>query len=199
MTHSLILASASSTRKNLLANAGLIFEAEAADVDERLLEQGMPEEDRSPSAVAMHLAMAKARSVSARHPGATVIGCDQTMSLGSNLFHKAADKMAAKATLLTLRGKSHHLNSALCLVRDSEVMWSHVSVATMRMRPFSDQFLDSYLDRNGDKVLGSVGCYQLEGEGIQLFEAIDGDYFTILGLPLLPLLEELRKLGINHA
>lgn len=199
MTHSLILASASSTRKNLLANAGLIFEAEAADVDERLLEQGMPEEDRSPSAVAMHLAMAKARSVSARHPGATVIGCDQTMSLGSNLFHKAADKMAAKATLSTLRGKSHHLNSAVCLVRDSEVMWSHVSVAAMHMRPFSDQFLESYLDRNGEKVLGSVGCYQLEGEGIQLFEAIDGDYFTILGLPLLPLLEELRKLGINHA
>lgn len=199
MTHSLILASASSTRKNLLANAGLTFEAESADVDERLLEQGMPEEDRSPSAVAMHLAMAKARSVSARYPGATVIGCDQTMSLGSSLFHKAADKMAAKATLSTLRGKSHHLNSAVCLVRDSEVMWSHVSVAAMRMRPFSDQFLESYLDRNGEKVLGSVGCYQLEGEGIQLFEAIDGDYFTILGLPLLPLLEELRKLGINHA
>ncbi|PYB74258.1 MULTISPECIES: Maf family protein [Rhizobium] len=199
MATSLILASASSARRQLLNNAGLSYDAEAASVDERQLEQDIPEADRTPTSIAMHLAIAKARAISLRHPLSIVIGCDQTMSLGSTLFHKATDRAGAKSTLQTLRGKAHHLNSAVCLVRHGEVMWSHVSVAIMRMREFSDAFLESYLDRNGEKLFGSVGCYQLEGEGIQLFETIDGDYFTILGLPLLPLLEELRKLGINHA
>ena len=199
MATSLVLASASSARRTLLDNAGLDYLAEAALVDERQLEQQIPTEEQTPSSVAMHLAIAKARAVSNRHPLSIVIGCDQTMSLGSTLLHKAADRSGAEATLRMLRGKTHHLNSAVCLVRNGEVLWSHVSTAVMRVREFSNEFAKRYLDRNEDKVLGSVGCYQLEGEGIQLFEAIEGDYFTILGLPLLPLLEELRKLGVNHA
>ncbi|KQW27827.1 septum formation inhibitor Maf [Rhizobium sp. Root274] len=199
MATSLILASASSARRSLLANAGLDHIAGAAQVDERQVEHEVPEAERTPSSIAIHLAIAKARTVSMRHPLSIVIGCDQTMSLGSELFHKAPDLLAAKQTLQVLRGKTHHLNSAICLVRNGEVLWNHLSVATMRMRHFSDEFLDAYLERNGSRVLGSVGCYQLEGEGIQLFEAIEGDYFTILGLPMLPLLEELRKLGVNHA
>jgi septum formation protein len=199
MATSLVLASASHARRTLLDNAGLDYLAEAALVDERQLELEIPATDREPSLIAMHLAIAKARAVSARHPLSIVVGCDQTMSMDSELFHKAADRSGAEETLRRLRGKSHCLNSAVCLVRNGEVLWSHVSVAVMRMRDFSDEFLQTYLERNGDKVLGSVGCYQLEGEGIQLFESIEGDYFTILGLPLLPLLEELRKLGVNHA
>ena len=199
MATSLILASASTARRRLLENAGLEFISEAAQVDERQLEQEIPQAERTPSSTAVHLAIAKARAVSLRHPLSMIIGCDQTMSLGPDIFHKAADRQGAERTLQTLRSKTHHLNSAVCLVRNGEVLWNHLSVAAMRMRYFSEDFLQSYLDRNGDAVLGSVGCYQLEGEGIQLFEAIDGDYFSILGLPLLPLLEELRKLGINHA
>ncbi|MDH4439478.1 MAG: Maf family protein [Rhizobium sp.] len=199
MASSLILASGSSTRRTLLDNAGLDYVAEAADVDERRLEQEIPVAERTPSLVAMHLAIAKARAVSARHPASLVIGCDQTMSYGLELFHKAGSLTAAEETLRSLRGKTHNLNSAVCLVRDEEVLWSHVSVAVMRMREFSDEFLQAYIDRNGEKLLGSVGCYQLEGEGVQLFQSIEGDYFTILGLPLLPLLEELRLLGVNHA
>jgi septum formation protein len=199
MATSLILASASTARRKLLENAGLQHVAETAGVDERLIEQELPATDRTPSSTAIHLAIAKARAVSLRHPLSLIIGCDQTMSLGSDIFHKAADRQGAERTLRILRGKTHHLNSAVCLVRNGEVLWNHLSIAAMRVREFSEDFLQSYLDRNGDAVLGSVGCYQLEGEGIQLFEAIDGDYFSILGLPLLPLLDELRKLGINHA
>jgi septum formation protein len=196
---SLILASASTARRSLLEKAGVLHVAEAAEVDERLLEQDIPEAERSPSTVAVHLAIAKARAVSLRHPSSIVIGCDQTMSLGSELLHKAGDRSGAERTLRALRGKTHHLNSAVCLVRNGEVLWNHVSVSAMRMRNFSEAFLQAYLERHGERVLGSVGCYQLEGEGIQLFETIEGDYFSILGLPLLPLLEELRKLGVNHA
>lgn len=199
MATSLILASASTARRRLLENARLDFVSEAAQVDERLLEQEIPETERTPTATAVHLAIAKARAVSLRHPLSIIIGCDQTMSLGADIFHKATDRLGVERTLRQLRGKTHHLNSAVCLVRNGEVLWNHMSVSAMRMRDFSEQFLNGYIDRNAASVLGSVGCYQLEGEGIQLFEAIDGDYFSILGLPLLPLLDELRKLGVNHA
>lgn len=199
MATSLILASASTARRRLLENAGLEFISEAAQVDERQLEQEIPEAERSPSSTAVHLAIAKARAVSLRHPLSMIIGCDQTMSLGPYIFHKATDRSGVERTLRMLRGKTHHLNSAVCLVRNGGVLWNHLSVSAMRMRDFSEQFLQSYIDRNAASVLGSVGCYQLEGEGVQLFEAIEGDYFSILGLPLLPLLDELRKLGINHA
>ncbi|WP_159952811.1 Maf family protein [Rhizobium sp. 18065] len=199
MPEHLILASGSQARRELLRNAGLAFDAEPARVDERAIENGLPAEMRTPAGIAEQLAIAKAREVSVRHPGTIVIGCDQTMSLGDQLFHKAPDRAHAHATLKTLRGQTHHLNSAVCLVRDGEVLWSHVGIARMSMRDFTTSFLDQYLDRNLVRILGSVGCYQLEGEGIQLFDAVDGDYFTILGLPILPLLAELRTLGINHA
>lgn len=199
MTEHLILASGSQARRELLRNAGLAFAAEPARVDERAIENGLPDDLRTPQGVAEQLAIAKAREVSARHPAAIVIGCDQTMSLGDQLFHKAPDRAHAHATLKALCGQTHHLNSAVCLVRDGDVLWSHVGIARMTMRDFSSTFLEEYLDRNLVRILGSVGCYQLEGEGIQLFDAFDGDYFTILGLPMLPLLATLRTLGINHA
>ncbi|EHS50276.1 Septum formation protein Maf [Rhizobium sp. PDO1-076] len=199
MPEHLILASGSQARRELLRNAGLAFDAEPARVDERAIENGLPAEMRTPQCIAEQLAIAKARDVSVRHPGTIVIGCDQTMSLGDQLFHKAPDRAQAYATLKTLCGQTHHLNSAVCLVRDGDVLWSHVGVARMSMRDFTPSFLDQYLDRNLVRILGSVGCYQLEGEGIQLFDAVDGDYFTILGLPILPLLAALRTLGINHA
>lgn len=195
----LILASSSKTRQALLKNAGLQFLAVPAAVDERAIEENLPLAGRDPVSVARHLALAKAIEVSQRHPGAYVIGCDQTMSLGDRIFHKAGSLDEARDTLTQLRGKAHFLNSAVCLVRDGELLWSEVVRACMQVRDFSDAFLDGYIERNGETILSSVGCYQLEGEGIQLFDAIGGDYFTILGLPLLPLLEALREHEINHA
>lgn len=195
----LILASGSKTRQALLKNAGLQFLAVPAAVDERAIEENLPLAGRDPVSVARHLALAKAIEVSRRHPGAYVVGCDQTMSLGDQIFHKAASLDEACNTLKQLRGKAHFLNSAVCLVRDGELLWSEVVRACMQVRDFSDAFLDGYIKRNGELILSSVGCYQLEGEGIQLFDAIGGDYFTILGLPLLPLLEALREHEINHA
>jgi septum formation protein len=195
----LILASGSAARQMLLKNAGLEFTAVPARVDERAIEESLPLAGRDPVSIARHLALAKAVEVSKRHPGAFVIGCDQTMSVGDRVYHKAASLEEARATLLDLRGKAHFLNSAACLVQDGELLWSDVSRACMQMRDFSDEFLSAYLDRNRDTVLSSVGCYQLEGEGVQLFDAIGGDYFTILGLPLLPLLAALRQHEINHA
>ncbi|KPF42892.1 Maf-like protein [Rhizobium sp. AAP43] len=198
MTVSLVLASGSAARRMLLINAGLQFAVEGAQINEREVEEALPPTQRGPEDVALHLAIAKARDVSERHPDAIVIGCDQTMSLGERIFHKAKDVSEAREILLSLRAAAHHLNSAVCLVRNDEVLWSHVGVASMHVRAFSEQFLDAYLDQAGDKILSSVGCYQLEGEGVQLFDKIEGDYFTVLGLPLLPLLDALRKLGVNH-
>lgn len=195
----LILASGSAARQMLLKNAGLEFSAVPASIDERMVEERIPAANKDPVAIARHLAVAKATDVSVRNPGAIVIGCDQTMSIGPRIFHKAASIAEARETLQILRGQAHFLNSAVCLVRDGKVLWSEVSRACMQVRNFSDAFLSDYLERNGSIILSSVGCYQLEGEGIQLFDAIAGDYFTILGLPLLPLLGALRQLGINHA
>lgn len=195
----LILASGSAARQMLLKNAGLEFSALPASIDERMVEERIPAANKDPVAIARHLAVAKATDVSVRNPGAIVIGCDQTMSIGPRIFHKATSIAEARETLQILRGQAHFLNSAVCLVRDGKVLWSEVSRACMQVRNFSDAFLSDYLERNGSTILSSVGCYQLEGEGIQLFDAIAGDYFTILGLPLLPLLGALRQLGINHA
>lgn len=186
-------------RQTLLKNAGLDFIAIPAAVDEREVEDRMPAANRDPVTIARHLAIAKATDVSRKNPGAVVIGCDQTMSLGPRIFHKATTIEEAGETLRSLRGQAHFLNSAVCLVEDGKVRWSEVSRACMQVRDFSDDFLAGYLERNGATILSSVGCYQLEGEGVQLFDAIAGDYFTILGLPLLPLLAALRQHGINHA
>ncbi len=196
MTIPLVLASSSPFRRMLMNNAGLTFEHQAADIDEREIEKDLIDAD--PERVALVLAEAKAMDVAKSRPGIFVIGSDQTMSLGSRIYHKAADLEEAKANLLSLSGKTHRLNSAVVIVRDGEVVWQYVGHADLTMRDLSPAFVDHYVARVGPDVLKSVGSYQLEGEGIQLFSAIDGDYFTIVGLPMLALLQKLRELGAIH-
>ncbi len=195
MAETLVLASASPSRRMLMENAGLFFQAVAAQIDERAFEDSIAHRSFGPGELALELALQKALEVSNRFPKALVIGCDQTMSLGQRVFHKPADRHEASSTLRTLRGNVHRLNSAVVLVQEGREVWRHLSTADLAMRDFSDAFLELYLERCGDSVMKSVGCYQLEGIGIQLFDSIAGDYFTILGLPLLPLLGQLRALG----
>jgi septum formation protein len=196
MTSSLILASSSPFRRMLMENAGLTFAAVPAAVDERALEAPLEKVGTLPDAVALMLAKAKAINVSERFPDAIVIGSDQTMSLGDHVFHKPKDMADAANHLRLLSGKTHRLNSAISIARNGETMWEHVAHAELTMRALSDNFIEGHLARVGDRALSSVGAYQLEGEGIQLFSRIDGDYFTILGLPMLPLLGELRRIGV---
>ncbi|MCZ8543987.1 Maf-like protein [Mesorhizobium qingshengii] len=195
MTEKIILASGSPFRKAMLVNAGVGVEAVPAEVDERALESPLQGSGVSPEDVALVLAEAKATEVSARKPGALVLGCDQTLSLGDELFHKPADMEGARRHLLALSGKTHQLNSAAVLVRDGAVLWRHVGIASLTMRKLDPAFIGRHLARVGSRALSSVGAYQVEGEGIQLFDKIEGDHFTIVGLPLLPLLAELRTLG----
>ena len=187
----LILASQSSARKMLLANAGLEFIAITADIDERGIQAAS--KLSSPRDIGLLLAREKAKAVSANHPGSHVIGADQTLALGDRLFNKPAGRAQAMAQLRDLAGKSHELNSAVALAHDGKIVFEDVSVARMTMRRMSEAELSAYLDAAGDAVTASVGAYQLEGLGIHLFERIDGDHFTILGLPLLPLLAFLRS------
>jgi len=193
MTSRLILASASPFRKALLENAGLSFDVEPAQIDERAVEA--PLGDLPPDDVASILAEAKAQDVSSRNPGAIIIGSDQTLSLAGEIHHKVSSMDEARRRLLALSGRTHELNSAVVLARDGETIWRHVSIARMTMRDLEPGFVGRHLSNAGDRVLSSVGAYQFEGEGIQLFERIEGDYFTIIGLPLLPLLAQLRDLG----
>ncbi|CDX62995.1 conserved hypothetical protein [Mesorhizobium plurifarium] len=179
----------------MLVNAGLDIEAVPADVDERALEAPLKDSGASPEDVASILAEAKATEVSERKPGFLVLGCDQTLSLGDEIFHKPADMEGARRHLLALSGKTHQLNSAAVLCRDGAVLWRHVGVVSLTMRELDPAFIGRHLARVGAKALSSVGAYQIEGEGIQLFEKIEGDYFTIVGLPLLAVLKELRDLG----
>jgi len=199
MTASLILASQSPFRRMLMENAGLTFQTQAADIDERAAEAALAAHNPTPQAIAEALAIEKARDVARRNPGSLVIGSDQTLSLEGLVFHKPADMAEAKAHLMAMSGKTHSLNCGIALVRDGQTLWSHVSVANLTMRLLSEAFVERHLARVGSRVLASVGAYQLEGEGVQLFERIDGDYFTILGLPLLPLLAKLRDLGAIDA
>ncbi|MGN6448310.1 septum formation inhibitor Maf [Ochrobactrum sp. 695/2009] len=189
----LILASKSPFRSALLKNAGIEFSTASAEIDERAVEAPLYETGATPEEVAQVLAEAKALDVSEKNPGTVVIGCDQTLSLGDEIFHKPADMEAARRQLLKFSGMTHQLNSAVVLVKDGETLWRHVSIARMTMRDLDPGFVGRYLGRVGDAALSSVGAYQVEGPGIQLFDRIDGDYFTIVGLPLLPLLAELRK------
>jgi septum formation protein len=195
MTKPFILASSSPFRKVMLANAGLDFTAVAAEIDERAVEAPLADSGATPEEVAEILAEAKATEVSERHPGVLVLGCDQTLSLGDHMFHKPRDMEDARRHLLALSGKTHHLNSAAVLVRDGNVLWRTVSVASLTMRKLEPAFIGRHLARVGQKALQSVGAYQIEGEGIQLFDKIEGDYFTIVGLPLLPVLAALRDIG----
>jgi len=190
-----VLASQSPIRAKMLRQAGLVVEVRPAGLDERELERGLPG-STDPGAVALYLAEEKAKIVSRSHPEAIVIGADQTLALDGQRFSKAASLKAARTTLMRLRGRSHHLHSAFAIAMEGEVRHSGVATASLKMRAFSARALDDYLAQAGAAVLSSVGCYQMEGLGISLFEAMDGDYFTILGLPLLPLLASLRDLGL---
>jgi septum formation protein len=189
----LVLASRSDVRGKILAAAGLRFEIRPAPIDERAVEAQAGALDAP--AVARLLARAKSQSVAASLPGRLVLGADQTLARGNRRFSKPADREGAAAQLRDLRGRSHELHSALVLVRDGVVLFTCVDTAWLTMRDFSDRFLADYLDMLGDVATASVGGYQLEGIGVHLFERVEGDYFTILGLPLLPLLNYLRQNG----
>lgn len=191
----LVLASGSVHRAKLLRDAGVAIEVERSTLDERALEAPLLESGADAEEIALVLAEAKAVDVSGRRPGALVIGCDQTLSLGDRLFHKPADMEEARATLLALSGRTHRLNSAVVLAKDGVALWRHVSVAEMTLRALDPGFIGRYLAGAGEGVLSSVGAYQIEGRGVQLMERIVGDHFTIVGLPLLPLLAELRDRG----
>jgi septum formation protein len=189
----LVLASKSTIRHAILRDAGIPVVVEPADIDERAIEQRSATEDAGE--LAAMLACEKARTVAARLPGRLVLGADQTLALGERRFSKPADRAGARRQLAALRGQTHELHSAVALVRGSSVLFEHREVARLIMRSFSDQFLEAYLDAAGAAVTASVGGYQLEKVGIQLFEDIQGDHFTILGLPLVPLLDYLRTAG----
>ncbi|MGI8841039.1 MAG: Maf family protein [Caulobacteraceae bacterium] len=190
----LTLASRSTIRAVLLRAAGVGFEIVAPNVDEATAKRELLAAGAAPRQIAEALAAMKAVAVSRGRRG-LVIGADQTLELDGALHDKAPNLEAARYQLTFLRGRMHTLHSTVTLARAGDVVWSHVETARLTMRAFSEDFLDNYLARAGASVLASVGGYQLEGEGAQLFEAIDGDYFAILGLPLVPLLEALRREG----
>ncbi len=187
----LILASQSRARQMLLANAGIVSEAVPADIDERAVQQasGLA----APGDIAALLAREKARAVSMRHPGQFVVGADQTLALGTRLFSKPAGRAPAAEQLRALAGNSHELHSGVAVARDGKILFSEVAVARMTMRSLTGAEIGTYLDQAGEAVTSSVGAYQLEGLGVHLFERIEGDHFTILGLPLLQLLAFLRS------
>ena len=192
--HPLVLASKSDIRGKLLAASGLRFGIRAAQIDERAVERDANVSDAQ--AAARLLAKAKAEAVSAQMPGHIVLGADQTLARGNIRLTKPVSRDEAAAQLRTLRGRTHELHSGIALVRDGEMLFEMVDTARLTMRDFSDRFLDDYLDMTGTAALSSVGAYQLEGIGIHLFERVEGDYFTVLGLPLWPVLAELRRAGV---
>jgi septum formation protein len=187
----LILASQSRVRQMLLASAGIDFDAVAADIDERAVQQAS--RLSAPGEIAALLAREKALSVSIRNPGRFVVGADQTLALGFRLFSKPADLVQAKEQLRALAGHSHELHSAVAVARDDNMLFEVTTVARMTMRQLGEAEIDAYLHEAGEAVASSVGAYQLEGLGVHLFERIEGDHFTILGLPLLQLLAFLRS------
>jgi len=189
----LVLASKSKIRRSLLVAAGVAVEVQPAELDERTVETGAPANE--PSAVAMHLAREKALSVGRSNPERLVLGADQVLALDGQRFTKPPDRAAAGTQLRTLSGRTHSLHSAVACVRNGTIAFEHVSVARLTMRTLSDRFLDAYLDAAGAAAMESVGAYQLEGLGSQLFERVEGDYFAILGLPLLEVLDFLRRQG----
>ena len=189
----LVLASKSEIRRALLADAGIPVDVSPADIDERGIEQRATTRDAGD--IALVLARAKAQAIAARLPGRLVLGADQTLALGERRFSKPADRAAARDQLKALRGQTHELHTAVALARDGAIAFEHREVARLTMRAFSDGFLESYLDAMGGAVTASVGGYQLEKAGVQLFERIDGDHFVILGLPLVALLAYLRRAG----
>lgn len=191
---SVILASKSAARRAVLDGAGVAYEAVVAGVDEDAVKTRMLAIGAGPREVADALAELKAVRVSCNRQG-FVIGADQTLDLDGRLYDKADDVATARDRLITLRGKTHRLHSAVVVARDGAPIWRETATATLTMRDFTDAFLDAYLATEGEAALGSVGCYRLEGPGAQLFSRIEGDYFAILGLPLMGLLDLLRRHG----
>jgi septum formation protein len=186
----LILASQSRARQMLLKNAGIAFEVTPADIDERHIQQRSGVS--APGEIANLLAREKALAVAGQRPGHIVVGADQTLALGSRLFSKPGGRAQAAEQLRALAGQSHELHSAVAVAREDKILFEHVTLARLTMRRLDEAEIAAYLDKAGDAVTSSVGAYQLEGLGVHLFDAIEGDYFTILGLPLLPLLGFLR-------
>lgn len=191
-----ILASASSSRARILREARVPFIALPADIDERALKATLLKQNKTVQEVAKVLAAAKAIQVSKLRPNALVLGADQVLEFDGELLSKCADLAEARALLLRLRGRGHRLISALALAEAGKVIWTHSETANLTMRAFSDAFLADYLSTEGSVLLDGVGCYRLETMGAQLFERVEGDYFSILGLPLQPLLAELRLKGV---
>ena len=187
----LVLASQSKARRTLLANAGIEFESDPADIDERAIQasSGLS----APSDIAKLLAREKAISVSIRRPTRYVVGADQTLALRARIFNKPAGRAQAVDQLRALAGHCHELHAAVAVACDGKLLFEHVSIARMTVRPLRDAEIENYLEAAGDAVTTTVGAYQVEGLGVHLFEHIEGDHFTILGLPLLPLLAFLRS------
>jgi septum formation protein len=192
----LVLASGSTTRRAMLERAGLTVTIDAPNVDEDAVKQDCRARGLNTGDTAMDLAIAKAKQVAPRHPGRIVLGADQMLECGGEWFDKPADRAAAACQIARLSGRTHTLFSAVAAIRDSDVIWCGLESAELSVRPLSAQFIESYLDRVGDAVLSSVGGYQVEGLGIQLFDEIRGEHSTILGMPLIPLLGFLRDEGV---
>lgn len=192
----LILASASTIRRDILINAGVDVIVEPAYIDEIEIKRSMSADGSNVDDVALTLARLKAQRISTRNQGTLVIGADQILDLHGQWFDKPADMDHARNHLLALRGETHKLVTAVCIFRDGEQIWHHIETPELTMRGFSDEFIGEYLSRAGASVLSSVGAYRFEGVGAQLFSRIDGQYFTVLGLPLLPLLDFLRGHGV---
>lgn len=195
MVNSLILASASPVRAQLLTQAGLSFSVERPRVDEEMLRDTLLAEGASPRDLADALAEMKALRISEKHPQAMVIGCDQALDLGGQVFSKPSTRTEAREQLLLLRAKRHSLLSAVVICEAGKPVWRHVGQVRLTVRPFSEAWLDGYLDRNWPDIAEAVGAYKLEKEGVRLFSRVEGDYFTVLGLPLLDLLSYLALRG----
>ncbi|MBV2359409.1 Maf family protein [Thalassococcus sp. CAU 1522] len=195
MKTALILASGSHIRAQMLSSAGLTFDIDSPRIDEDAVKASLRAEGATARDIADALAESKARKIAARHPQSLVLGCDQVLEFEDTVLSKPETRDEARDQLIVLRGRQHSLHSAAVLYRDGNPVWRHVDTARLTMRRFSDAYLDAYLDRNWPSVASSVGGYKLEEEGVRLFARIDGDHFTILGLPLLPLLNNLSLTG----